>query len=40
VTFERALKYRITADVLPVPSYCTGRPGDWASAPVADPGRV
>jgi fructose 5-dehydrogenase small subunit len=33
VTFERALMYRLSADILPVPSYCTGKPGDWASAP-------
>lgn len=39
VTFERALMYRLTADMLPVPSYCTGRPGDWASAPSVNGGR-
>ena len=33
VTFERALMYRITADVLPVRTYCDGRPGNWASPP-------
>ncbi|MCK7598020.1 sorbitol dehydrogenase family protein [Microbulbifer sp. CAU 1566] len=36
VTFERALMYRLTADVLPVPSYCYGKPGDWAAAPHAN----
>ncbi len=38
VTFERALMYRLTADVLPVPSYCTGKPGDWASEPIPNKG--
>ncbi|MCA0900120.1 MULTISPECIES: sorbitol dehydrogenase family protein [Microbulbifer] len=33
VTYERALMYRLTSDALPVPSYCTGKPGDWARAP-------
>ncbi|MFD1216810.1 sorbitol dehydrogenase family protein [Microbulbifer celer] len=33
VTFERALMYRIVSDVLPVRTYCDGRPGDWASLP-------
>ncbi|WP_051687259.1 sugar dehydrogenase complex small subunit [Microbulbifer sp. HZ11] len=40
VTFERALIYRLTADALPVPSYCTGKPGDWSSAPNLKLGRV
>ncbi|WP_166218865.1 sugar dehydrogenase complex small subunit [Microbulbifer sp. SH-1] len=40
VTFERALMYRLTADIFPVPSYCTGKPGGWASAPVAYSGGV
>lgn len=40
VTFERALKYRLVSDVLPVRTYCNGRPGDWASAPRVRFGRV
>ena len=35
VTYERALMYRLTADVFPVRSYCVGKPGAWASAPQA-----
>ncbi|WP_231758979.1 sorbitol dehydrogenase family protein [Microbulbifer elongatus] len=40
VTYERALMYRLTADALPVPSYCTGKPGDWAGPPKLKFGRV
>ncbi|MFV8782936.1 sugar dehydrogenase complex small subunit [Microbulbifer sp. SA54] len=40
VTFERALMYRVVADVLPVRTYCTGKPGDWASAPLPRYGEV
>ena len=35
VTYERALMYRLTADVFPLRSYCVGKPGSWASAPQA-----
>ena len=40
VTYERALMYRLTADVFPLRSYCVGKPGAWASAPQAKIGRV
>ena len=40
VTYERALMYRLTADLFPVRSYCVGKPGSWASAPQAKFGRV
>lgn len=40
VTYERALMYRLTSDVLPIRSYCAGKPGDWASAPKQKFGRV
>lgn len=40
VTYERALMYRLTADLFPVRSYCAGKPGSWASAPQAKFGRV
>ncbi|WP_226664054.1 sorbitol dehydrogenase family protein [Microbulbifer aggregans] len=40
VTYERALMYRLVADVLPVRTYCTGKPGDWASAPQPRYGEV
>jgi len=40
VTFERAIMYRLVSDALPVPSYCMGRPGDWASPPQIRFGRV
>lgn len=33
VTFERALMYRVLSDALPVRTYCSGRPGDWADPP-------
>lgn len=40
VTYERALMYRLTADLFPVRTYCAGKPGSWASAPQAKFGRV
>ncbi|WP_299598258.1 sugar dehydrogenase complex small subunit [uncultured Microbulbifer sp.] len=40
VTYERALMYRLTADVLVPRSYCDGKPGAWASAPKPNLGRV
>lgn len=40
VTFERAIMYRLVSDALPVPTYCIGEPGSWASAPQIRFGRV
>ena len=40
VTYERAIMYRLVSDALPVPTYCTGEPGSWASAPQLRFGRV
>lgn len=33
VSYELALKYRVAADVLPVRTYCVGRPGSWSEKP-------
>lgn len=33
VTYEKALKYRVVADVMPVRTYCRARPGFWGEPP-------